>query len=684
MLSRAATPAAPDDRTEEGHEGRSRVVIEGVTPRVGLGRYAVKRTVGEDVVVEADVFTDGHDEISCDVRWRTVGTDRREPNHGPWHDVAMEALGNDRWQARFTVTELGFYEYAIVGWVDRFKTWVHDLEKRVAADQDVGIDLLIGANLIDEAVAGADGADGDRLQEYADRLSGDAPMWERAQAALHEELAILMRRHGPKRFATTYPYLLPVWVDRERARHSAWYEMFPRSASPDPDRHGTLQDVIDRLPYVEALGFDVLYLPPIHPIGETARKGRDNYPVADEGDVGSPWAIGSHDGGHKSVHPELGTVEDVAKLAQACRDRGLELALDVAFQCSPDHPYVREHPEWFLHRPDGTIQYAENPPKKYQDIYPFDFETEDWQALWEELKSIFTFWIDQGVRVFRVDNPHTKPFPFWEWCITEIRRDHPDVIFLSEAFTRPKVMAQLAKLGFTQSYTYFAWRNDAWSLQQYFTELTQTDLVEYFRPNAWPNTPDILTEYLQYNGRPAFVQRLILAATLAANYGIYGPAFELQEHVAIRPGSEEYLHSEKYEVRHWQLDAEGSLRDLIARVNRIRRDHPALHADRRLHFHTIDNPAMLVYSKSTPDLSDVILCVVNTDPHNMQSGWTHLDLHDLGLDDGEAFQAHDLLTGARYSWQGSANFVQLSPDVPAHVFRVLPQHRTERDFATYR
>jgi starch synthase (maltosyl-transferring) len=664
---------------EQVETGRNRVVISGVTPEFDAGRSPAKRAVGELCTVEADVFTDGHDEISCDLLWRGAGEEA-------WHEEEMELLVNDRWAATFPVTELTTYEYTIRGWVDRFKTWAHDLEKRVAADQDVAIDLLIGAELIEEALERTEGPDRDRIEAYVRLIRGEAPQYERARAAISDELRILMRRHAPKRFITTHPRVLQLAVDRPRARFSSWYEVFPRSASPDPDRHGTLQDVIDRIvPYVAALGFDVLYLPPIHPIGETARKGKDNYPEAQIGDVGSPWAIGSPDGGHKSVHPDLGTVDDVRRLADACRERGIDLALDIAFQCSPDHPYVTEHPEWFEHRPDGTIQYAENPPKKYQDIYPFDFETEDWEGLWNELKSIFEFWIDNGVTVFRVDNPHTKPFPFWEWCIGEIRREHPDAIFLSEAFTRPKVMAQLAKLGFNQSYTYFAWRNEAWSLYQYFTELTRTELVDVFRPNVWPNTPDILTEYLQQHGRPAFVQRLILAATLASNYGIYGPAFELQWNEPARPGSEEYASSEKYEVRHWDLDAPHSLRDLIARMNRIRREHPALQQDRTLHFHPSSNEALLVYSKSDPDLSDVILCIVNTDPVWTQSGWITLDLEVLGVQPGHGYEVHDLITGARYRWQEAGNYVELDPQVvPAHVFHVRPEGRTERDFPMYR
>jgi starch synthase (maltosyl-transferring) len=429
------------------------------------------------------------------------------------------------------------------------------------------------------------------------------------------------------------------------------------------------------------MGFDVLYFPPIHPIGHTYRKGRNNALKAQPGDSGSPWAIGSEAGGYKAVHSELGTLEDFQRLVARARDFGLEIALDIAFQCSPDHPYVKEHPEWFRHRPDGSIQYAENPPKKYQDIYPFDFETEAWQSLWEELLSVFLFWIAEGVHIFRVDNPHTKAFPFWEWAITEIKREHPDVIFLSESFTRPKVMYRLAKLGFTQSYTYFAWRNAKWELTEYFTELTQTQVRECFRPNLWPNTPDILNEYLQHGGRPAFMVRVALAATLGASYGIYGPAFELSEHRARELGSEEYLDSEKYEIRHWDLARPDSLKDYIGRINRIRYENPALQSDWNLRFYPIDNEQLICYGKWSDDLSNVIVTVVNLDPHHVQSGWVELPIDTLGLEAHQPYQVHDLLTGDRYLWYGPRNYVEINPRaVPAHIFRIRRRLRTERDF----
>ena len=429
------------------------------------------------------------------------------------------------------------------------------------------------------------------------------------------------------------------------------------------------------------MGFDVLYLPPIHPIGYSFRKGKNNVLEAQPGDVGSPWAIGAKEGGHKAIHPQLGSLADFKRLVAEAKKLDIEIALDIAFQCTPDHPYVTEHPEWFRKRSDGSIQYAENPPKKYQDIYPLDFESENWQELWNELKSVILFWCEQGVRIFRADNPHTKAFPFWEWVIGEVKKNYPDALFLAEAFTRTKVMYRLAKLGFSQSYTYFTWRNTKPELTQYFTELTQTEVGDFFRANLWPNTPDILTEYLQFGGRPAFMTRLVLAAMLGANYGIYGPAFELCENVAREPGSEEYLNSEKYEIKHWDLEKPGSLRELIARVNRIRRENRALQSDRNLRFYPVDNPEILCFGKSTDDLSNVIVVAVNLDPHHTQSGWVELPSEELGLDPQQTFQMHDLLTDARYLWQGKRNYVQLDPDsVPAQIFRVRPRIRREQDF----
>jgi len=655
-------------------EGRQRVVIERVTPEVDCGRFAVKRVIGDEVVVEADIVADGHDVLSAILR-------SRHTTDVGWDETPMTLIDNDRWRGAFRVTKLGTYEYTVVAWIDRFQTWRRDLRKRLDAGQDVMGHLLIGIELIESAAALASGAEEQLLRRYAARLRTGP---EGVEAALELELAELMARLDTRAFASQYRHTLRVTVDRERARFSSWYELFPRSCSPEPGRHGTFRDCEARLPAIAQMGFDVLYLPPIHPIGRTSRKGRNNSTCAGPDDPGSPWAIGAAEGGHDAVHPALGSLDDFRRFLERARALGLEIALDLAFQCSPDHPYARQHPEWFRRRPDGTIQYAENPPKTYQDIYPFDFESEQWRELWAELKRVVLFWIEHGVRVFRVDNPHTKPFRFWEWLIAEVKRDYPETIFLAEAFTRPKVMYHLAKLGFTQSYTYFAWRNTKQELVQYFTELTQTEVREFFRPNLWPNTPDILTEYLQHGGRPAFIVRLVLAATLGASYGIYGPAFELCEHVPLAPGSEEYLNSEKYEIRHWDLDAPHSLTPLIARINRIRRENPALQRDWTLRFHQIDNPEMIAYSKATDDGSNVVLIVVNLDPHHTQSGWLTLPLDELGIDPLHPYQMHDLLSDRQYLWHGPKNYVELNPEsLPAHVFCVRRRVRTEEDFEYY-
>ena len=655
-------------------DARRRVAIERVSPEIDGGRFAIKRVVGESVIVEADIFADGHDQPACRILyWQ--GTEK-EPQSSP-----MLPLVNDRWQGDFRATQIGTYRYTVEGWTDRFKTWRDDLGKRIAAEQDVQIELLIGAELIADTAKRAAGGDSELLREWARRLHDNAEKESGKSIALEEELLPLMERYPDRKLATRYEKELCVTVDRPKARFSAWYEFFPRSCSPEAGRHGTLQDCEAWFPYIASMGFDVVYLPPIHPIGSTYRKGKNNSVVAKLDDVGSPWAIGSAEGGHKSIHPQLGTLQDFRRFVSKAEEHGLEVALDIAFQCSPDHPYTREHPEWFRKRPGGTIQYAENPPKKYEDIYPLNFETSDTLALWEELKSVFQFWIDQGVRIFRVDSPHTKPFPFWEWVIGEIKGQHPEVIFLAEAFTRPHVMFRLAKIGFSQSYTYFAWRNTKQELTEYFTELTQTDVREYFRANLWPATPDILPQVLQVGGRSAFMIRLVLAGMLGANYGIYGPAFELCENAALEPGSEEFLYSEKYEIKHWDLNAEGSLTDLIARVNRIRKGNPALQSDHRLRFHETDNPLLLCFSKSTDDLSNVIVVVVNLDSFHKQSGWVNLDLSSLGLEADHAFQVHDLLSDGRFLWQGPRNYVELTPgSLPAHVLRVRSKDSYEAGF----
>lgn len=722
--------------------GRARVVVEDVSPSVDGGRFPAARVASEPVVVEADAFVDGHDRVRVRLLHRRRG--RRK-----WLETEMDELPNDRWRGSFSIEEIGRYEFAVEAWVDHFRTWQRDMFKRVGAGQEVGVDLRIGAELVEGAAERAEGAGGGEtetarmLRAAARVLAGEAEGalgWEeeidadaslpsglaavdpgpptshaahhagptvdpaetvrertaanaRLRVALSDALKTLVDRHPDRSHVTRSDPVLRVRADRERARFSTWYEFFPRSCG-EAGRHGTFEDCLDRLDYVAGMGFDVVYLPPIHPIGETNRKGRNNAVVAEPGDVGSPWAIGSEAGGHKAVHPELGDFEDFRRFVKEAEDRGLEVALDVAFQVAPDHPYVERHPEWFRSRPDGTIQYAENPPKKYEDIYPFDFETEDWETLWRELKSVFAFWIDQGVRIFRVDNPHTKAFPFWEWCVAELEREHPDVILLAEAFTRPKIMYRLAKLGFHQSYTYFAWRYSKDDFQAYLRELTAPPVSDFFRPSFWPNTPDILTEQLQVGGRPVFMQRLVLAATLSASYGIYGPAFELVERAPREPGSEEYLDSEKYEVRDWDLDREWSLAPFITRVNEIRRRFPALQRNDTLRFVEVDNEMLLAYVKTPPEdgaargrsnpATGTILTVVNLDSHHRQSGWLDLPLAALGLEPDETFRVSDLLSGDRYQWQGARNYVELDPGVvPAHVFHVERRARSEEDFDSY-
>lgn len=663
------------EHLREDKDGRRRVVVDRVTPEVDRGRFPIKRACGEPVIVEADVFADGHDALSVRLCYR-------HDQATAWNEIPMEFIGNDHWRASFPTSELGRYVYTVTGWIDHFATWRRNLAKKVEAGQSVAMELLMGADIIRKTVAPAGSDDATRLKQWvADLSASEGRESERVRLALSDELRGLMARYPDRSSAASYDHELEVIVDRVQARFSTWYELFPRSCSAVPGRQGTFKDCESRLPYVASMGFDVLYLPPIHPIGITHRKGRNNATVAGPDDPGSPWAIGSSDGGHKAVEPHLGTLEDFRALLKSAKAHGLEIALDIAFQCSPDHPYVKEHREWFRIRPDGSVQYAENPPKKYEDIYPLDFETHDWQALWDELESVFRFWIQQGIKIFRVDNPHTKSMAFWEWVLSRIQRDHPDTIFLSEAFTRPKVMYQLAKLGFSQSYNYFPWRNTKSELTTYFTELTQTPVREYLRPNLWPNTPDILTEYLQHGGRPAFMSRLVLAATLGASYGIYGPAFELCENRPREAGSEEYLDSEKYEIKHWPIDRPDSLREFIGRVNRIRRDNPALQHDWSLRFHPIDNEWLLAYSKQSSDGSNVILVIVNLSPYHVHSGWLELDLDRLGVDPARPFQAHDLLTDAHYLWQGTRNYVRIDPhSVPAQIFRLRRQVRTEQDF----
>ena len=654
-------------------DGTKRVMIENVAPQIAYGEYPIKRAVGESVRISADIYADGHDELRAFLLHRKEGD-------AFFHETPMIPLENDRWTAEFQILEMVPYYYGVKAWVDRFKTWSRDMSGRIRAGQNISAALAEGARLVGEAAARASGADRESLRRSAATLEGTDPE-EALSEALSSSLAEIMAKYGDL-FPSRYEKELMVLVDPPRALFSTWYEFFPRSAASfgSRPRHGTFRDMEKLLPEIARMGFDVLYFPPIHPIGETHRKGRNNEPRCEAGDVGSPWAIGSESGGHKAVHPELGNLEEFRHLCAEAGNLGLEIALDMAFQCSPDHPYVREHPEWFRRRADGSIQYAENPPKKYEDIYPFDFECEAWRELWEELRSVFLFWVEQGVRIFRVDNPHTKPVPFWRWVISEVKQRHPETIFLAEAFTRPKMMYGLAKAGFTQSYTYFTWRNTKKELTNYMTELVEEAPRDYFRPNFWPNTPDILPEFLQFGGRPAFIMRLVLAATLSSNYGIYGPAFELCENEA-RVGSEEYLNSEKYEIRPRNWNMEGNLKDFIARLNGIRRNNSALQTTWNLRFIEAENDFVIAYVKVSRDTENAVFTVVNLDPYNTQGAWITLPLEELELKEGRPFLIHDLLGDDKFIWHGGRNYVELNPRVlPARIFTLKKDLRKETDF----
>jgi starch synthase (maltosyl-transferring) len=641
-------------------------------PTVDGGAFPAKRIINEPVLVEADVFADGHDVIRVVLHHRLVPFGRRDAE---WIEVPMALAGNDRWRATFVPDRAGRAEFTVTGWVDHFATWRHALRVKYEAGQAVETELLEGAAMVrataeailpveDQAPDEARALAYERLLTRALEMGAPGPTAARVAAGLSDELAADMTVwRAPVDPVTAGPYAIR--VEREHAGFAAWYEMFPRSETPDPSRSATFREAARRLPEIAAMGFDVLYLPPVHPIGRTARKGRNNALTAEPGDPGSPWAIGGEEGGHKAVHPDLGTIDDFAWFVSEASEVGLEVALDLAFQCSPDHPYVREHPEWFRRRPDGTIKHAENPPKKYQDIVALDFECEAWESLWEELKSVVVFWIDHGVRMFRVDNPHTKPFRFWDWLIASVQRVHPDVIFLSEAFTRPRVMERLAKLGFTQSYTYFTWRNTKTELTDYFTELTTTEVREYLRPNLFANTPDILHAYLQAGGRPAFQVRLVLAALLGSLYGIYS-GFELAENMPVRPGSEEYLDSEKYQIKPRDWNRPDSLAAVITRLNGIRRTHPACRPGSRLRFHTTDNDELLCFSRETGDGLDRLLVIVNLDPVHMQHGW--IDVPAAAWQLPPEYRVTDELTGETYRWFGARSYVRLDPGSrPAHV-----------------
>jgi starch synthase (maltosyl-transferring) len=639
------------------------VVIENLQPLIDGGRYPIKRIGGEDLVVEADIFKDGHDVVAAILKWRVLGK-------RAWRETPMNFVDNDRWRGVCTLYDEDIHEYTVEAWTDTFRSWRAEFTKKFEAGiSDLRSEALEGAALVEAAAKRArDRADRKRLLELSRQISTGANS-EIHAIAQSGELEVLMATYRDLSGATQYDPPPRVVVDRPAALIGAWYEFFPRSAEGRGDRGSTFRDCLPRVDDAKAMGFDVIYFPPIHPIGHTNRKGRNNSITCEPGDPGVPWAIGSEAGGHKAVEPALGTLEDFDWLQKQVRKRGMEIALDFAINCSPDHPYVKEHPDWFYKRPDGTIKYAENPPKKYEDIYPLNFRCEDWRDLWAEMKSIVLFWAGRGVRIFRVDNPHTKPVAFWEYLIKDVREKYPDTIFLSEAFTRPKMMKALAKAGFNQSYTYFTWRNSKREFIEYFTELTQTEMSEYFRPNLWPNTPDILPFVLQDGGRPAFMIRVALAATLSPLYGIYS-GYELCENEAL-PGREEYLDSEKYQYKERDWNAPGNIKEWIARLNKIRRENRALQLYTNLRFHDAENDAILFYSKMTAARDNIILVVVNLDPHRKQNSFVYVPIENFGQMESDVYQVQDLLSSTTYTWRGRRNYVELDPDIqPAHIFLV--------------
>ncbi|CAN5861285.1 alpha-1,4-glucan--maltose-1-phosphate maltosyltransferase [soil metagenome] len=659
---------------------KNRIQITDVHPVIDAGRYAAKACVGDRVEVSCLVFREGHDKTTATVRYRRTDA-------ANWDEVRMTALTRDRFTAQFEVTSNGSWVFQVLGWTDHYASWLDGLvKKHQAGVADLSLEFEEGAELLGSHAAPAGvpaPVPGIVTQTAATLQDVSVPVHERVEAAQGAQLVDAVRRH-PDRRDVTESAEYPLWVDRPLAGFSAWYEFFPRSIGSDGTRSGTLTEAAKRLPDVAAMGFDVVYLPPIHPIGRSYRKGPNNTLDAGPDDPGVPWAIGSAEGGHKSVHPDLGTLADFDDLVAAAADAGLEVALDYAIQCSPDHPWVTEHPEWFRHRTDGSIAYAENPPKKYQDIYPLDFDTPDIDGLQAELKSVLDFWIDRGVQIFRVDNPHTNALPFWEWVIAEIHAEHPGVIFLAEAFTRPQMMQQLAKVGFTQSYTYFTWRNTKHELTEYLTELAHTEQAVYFRPNFWPNTPDILHEYLQSGSPAAFKVRLALAALLSPNYGVYS-GYELLEHEPAKPGSEEYQNSEKYAYRPRDFDAPHSIAPFMSAINNMRATYPQQLGDlTNIWFHQIDNDQLLLFSKTAggrrlpdqPPPGEALVVVANLDPDQTQQGWTWLDLWQLGLEDHHGvIDMHDVLSGQTFTWQGPGNWVSLDPHQgePLHIFHVRPR-----------
>lgn len=639
-------------------QGKKRVIIENVQPSVDNGLYPAKRTVGERVDVTASIFGDGHDHIRASIFYK-------KEKDGAWVEIPMHPTYNDDWTASFYVKEKGNYYFTVHAWIDHFDTWYDGFKKKAEAKVDVKVELMEGAEMLRKL-----GEKNSSLISLARKLEDKNHYAESIELILSDQFRDVVHENPLKEIYTACDTEFHVLVESVKANFSSWYELFPRSSMLDAGKHGTFQDCIKLLPRIAAMGFDVLYFPPIHPIGKVNRKGKNNNVRAKAGEPGSPWAIGSDEGGHKAILSALGDLNDFKKLIEEAKKLNIDIAMDIAFQCAPDHPYVKEHPQWFKQRPDGSIQYAENPPKKYQDIYPFNFETDDWQALWEELRLVFLYWVDQGVKIFRVDNPHTKPIPFWQWVIAEVKKKDPDVIFLSEAFTRPRIMASLAKVGFTQSYTYFTWRVSRQELTDYVNELVNSPSRNYFRPNFWPNTPDILPYHLQHQGENSFILRYALAATLSSNFGVYGPAYEFYENTPME-GKEEYFNSEKYEVRHYDWKRTNRMTDIMTMLNKARKENKALQSTWNIQFCAIENSNLIAYLKATDDLSNIILVVVNLDPHSTQTGYVQVPKDRLRLGDKINLKLHDLATDEHYTWTQEWNFVQINPHkMPFHLFQL--------------
>jgi starch synthase (maltosyl-transferring) len=662
--AKAKPPSAKESLRKLEALAVNRVTIENVYPEIDSGRHPVKRVVGDLFEVWADIFSDGHDKVRATLKYRTA-------DESDWSETEMTLVDNDRWVGRFPLLRNTRYLYVLEAWVDRFESWRNEVGKKRAANIKVTLELIEGRNLVDLTAERASVEVREKLRAILQQVDRIEDEDGKVQLMLGDELKRLMCAGDVRTNLSRYPRELGITVDRPAAGFAAWYELFPRSASDDPNRHGTFRDVIRKLPYVRDLGFDVLYFTPIHPIGRTNRKGKNNTLVAGPDDVGSVYAIGSAEGGHNAVHPQLGTLDDFRDLVKAAHDHGLEIALDFAIQCSPDHPWLKEHPEWFEWRPDGSIRFAENPPKKYEDIVNVHFYGKALPGLWYELRDVILFWCGQGVKTFRVDNPHTKAVPFWEWMIGEVQAQYPETIFLSEAFTRPKMMRKLAKVGFTQSYTYFTWRNHKQELTDYLTELTTTEAKEFFRPNFWPNTPDINPPVLQTGGRPAFISRFVLASTLASVYGMYN-GYELCEGTPV-PGKEEYLNSEKYELKAWDYDRPGNIRDYIRRVNRIRNENPALHTHLNLKFYNAWNDNILYYGKMTPAKDNFVLVAVNLDSHRAHEADFEVPLWELGLTDTAGVAVDDLLSDTSFEWRGKIQHMRLDPaENPCAIWRIRP------------